>query len=214
LDHKHLLTLFRACISARYTHLEGGASYAVKHDNHTVTILFEKSNGALDWRNNLRFSARPYRDMKEVWYCHRGFLSVFRQVLSKLEELLLDKSIEHFVLVGYSHGAALALLTHEYILFHRPELVGKVEGYGFGCPRVIAGALPDSLRARLYGFTVIRNIDDLVTHLPPRLFGYRHPAKPYLIGRRGKYSRINAHRAEAYDVELSLLAARDTITFT
>lgn len=207
--YDNLLKLFDECLTARYRHVEEGASFAVKRENNTVKIYFEKSNGAEDWRNNLRFSARPYRDMAEPWRCHRGFMKVFFALLPYLKEILLDESVKHFVLVGYSHGAALALLCHEYILFHRPELLGKVEGYGFGCPRVIAGYVPPSLRARLFGFTVIRNLDDLVTHLPPRLFGYSHVTKPLTIGSRGKYTAIDAHRDENYRRELKLCAIKE-----
>lgn len=208
MDFEKLARLYDECLTAHYRHVGESASYAMKRENNTVTLYFEKSNGLDDWRNNFRFSARPYRDMKEPWRCHRGFAAVFHSLLFELESVFLDETVTDFVLVGYSHGAALALLAHEYILYHRPELLGRVEGYGFGCPRVIAGYIPPSLRARLYGFTVIRNLDDLVTHLPPRIFGYTHIDKPTVIGSRGRYSMIDAHRAESYRRELRLAAIR------
>lgn len=202
LDHERLLSLFEACLSADYRHVEEDASFSVKRENSHVTVYFEKSNGLRDWKNNFAFSAKPYRDMSDVWYCHRGFMRVFRALLSYLEEIFLDESVTGFTFVGYSHGAALALLAHEFVTYHRPELVDSVEGYGFGCPRVIAGKIPASLRERLGGFHVIRNLDDLVTHLPPRLFGYSHITKPYEIGKRGRYSMIAAHTDAAYSAEL------------
>ena len=174
--------------------------------NLSITVAFEKSNGKIDWRNNFAFSARPYRDMQEVWLCHRGFMKVFRALLPYLEGIFLDEGVKSFRLVGYSHGAALALLAQEYILYPRPELQGSVVGYGFGCPRVIAGHIPPALEKRLEDFTVIRNIDDIVTHLPPRLFGYRHVTRPFAIGRRGRYSMIDAHREISYEHELLLAA--------
>lgn len=206
-DHRKLLHLFEACISAEYRHVEEDGSFSVKRENDRVTVFFEKSNGREDWRNNFAFSARPYRDMSEVWLCHRGFMKVFRALLVYLEEIFLDESVRSFCLVGYSHGAALALLSHEYILFHRPELAGKVEGYGFGCPRVIAGHIPDALRKRLEGFVVIRNLDDIVTHLPPRIFGYSHVTRPVTIGKRGRYSIFAAHFDTSYIRELLLAAS-------
>ena len=209
-----LLKLFEACLAVKYRHCEEGASFYVRRENNRVTVFFEKSNGATDWRNNLRFSARPYRDMKEPWYCHRGFLAVFRAVLAHLETIFLDESVKEFQIVGYSHGAALALLSHEYILFHRPELLGRVESVGFGCPRVIYGRITPSLRARLFGFYIVKNHGDIVTHLPPRLFGYCHPVKPVVIGMRGKYSPIDAHRPESYLAELSAAARREAAETT
>ena len=205
-DQNRLFELFEACLAANYRHVEEDASFCVKRENDRVTVFFEKSNGKRDWRNNFSFSARPYRDMKEVWFCHRGFMKVFRALLSYLEPIFLDESVKSFCLVGYSHGAALALLAQEYILYHRPELQGSVEGYGFGCPRVIAGYIPDSLKERLKGFTVIRNLDDIVTHLPPRIFGYSHITKPLTVGKRGRYSMIAAHFESSYACELMRLA--------
>ncbi len=208
-DYNKLLSLFDATLAASYRTVENGASFALKRVNSHVTVFFEDSEGAIDWRNNFHFAAKPYRDMGEVFYCHRGFLSVFRAALPYLEKTLADESVNAFTVVGYSHGAALALLCHEYIWFHRPDVRKTLEGYGFGCPRVISGRMTASLQARWARFYPIRNIDDLVTHLPPRLFGYRHVKPPLLIGRRGKYSMIDAHRPENYRREL-LFASSST----
>ena len=107
-----------------------------------------------------------------------------------------DPAIEKIVTVGYSHGAALAVLCHEYIWYHRPDLRETIEGYGFGSPRVIWGALTADLQKRWAGFTIIRNLDDLVTHLPPAFLGYVHVGKMLEIGEEGKYSPADAHREE------------------
>ena len=208
-DYKTLLRYFEECLSVEYRHVEEDGSFFVKRENDRVTVFFEKSNGREDWRNNFAFSARPYRDMKEPWLCHRGFMKVFRAILPYLEEIFFDESVKSYCFVGYSHGAALALLAEEYLLFHRPELMGSVEGYGFGCPRVIAGHIPKSLKERLARFTVIRNFDDIVTHLPPRIFGYSHVTKPWVIGRRGRYSMLEAHFDTSYTRELHLAATEE-----
>ena len=49
---------------------------------------------------------------------------------------------------------------------------------------------------------MIRNIDDSVTHLPPRILGYRHVGNVVEIGQAGKYAGFDAHRAENYMIEL------------
>lgn len=206
-DYETLLNIFNECLSANYRHVENDASFAVKRVNDSVTILFEDSEGILDWRNNFRFSARPYRRMDEVWYCHRGFLSVFQAALPYFREIIEDESVKTFAVAGYSHGAALALLCHEYIWYHRPDVRKSLTGYGFGCPRVFSGRMTPSLAKRWETFYPIRNLDDLITHLPPRLFGYRHVKKLVTVGRRGKYSSIDAHRPENYRREL-LFAAK------
>ena len=67
-------------------------------------------------------------------------------------------------------------------------------GFGFGSPRVLWGIPFKFITKRWEGFVVIRNIDDLVTHVPPAILGYYHPRGVYKIGKKGKYSKIDAHR--------------------
>ena len=59
---------------------------------------------------------------------------------------------------------------------------------------------------RWQDFTLIRNIDDLITHLPPRVLGYFHIGKLMEIGEKGKYNRIDAHRPQSYLIELEKIA--------
>ena len=105
--------------------------------------------------------------------------------------------------MGYSHGAAIATLVHEYIFYNRPDLRENLWGYGFGCPRCFWGFHPSKeVQGRWARFFPIRNIDDLVTHLPPAVLGYRHVHSVYTVGERGKYRRAEAHRPENYQKEL------------
>ena len=60
-------------------------------------------------------------------------------------------------------------------------------------------------------FYVVRNLDDIVTHLPPYITGYRHVGNLVEIGRMGNYSGIEAHMAENYLSELSLLIEKHVI---
>ena len=78
----------------------------------------------------------------------------------------------------------------------------ELNGYGFGCPRVFSGNLTDSLAERWYNFKVIRNINDIVTHVPPKIFGFQHVGILYEIGYKGRYNCIDAHRPESYIQEL------------
>ena len=48
----------------------------------------------------------------------------------------------------------------------------------------------------------MRNIDDLVTHLPPAVFGYSHVGELLTVGEKGKYTRIEAHLAKNLAQEL------------
>lgn len=192
-----LSTLFENCLRAEYTHAGAGADYAVERHGATLIIYLEHSRGEEDWKNNLDFPTRAYCRGKECpFYAHRGFLRVWESLLPLLAPAIADQTVRKILTVGYSHGAALAVLCHEYVWYHRPDLRSVIEGYGFGCPRVLWGRLSADLRARWSRFTVIRNLDDLVTHLPPAILGYTHVGEMIEVGARGRYSRIDAHRPE------------------
>lgn len=198
-----LYSIFERCRYATYTHTENDASYAFEREGGRLYLLFEKSNGATDWYNNLDFPAVPYSNAGSIWFCHRGFLRVWRTLKPLVSDVIAQPGIDSITVVGYSHGAALAVFAHEYVWFHRPELRQRLTGYGFGCPRVLWGfCVRAALAERWERFFVIRNMDDLVTHLPPLLLGYRHVGHLLEVGKAGLYGRVDAHRPEHYEEQL------------
>lgn len=194
----NLLNMYQKVLNAQYIQLkEETASYCCKRDGNTLYLFFEWSNGATDWKNNFDFPAKPYRDMPNRWYAHRGFLKVWKVIEDKLAPFIKDQQIRKILIAGYSHGAALALFCHEYCKFNRRDIGENIYGYGFGCPRVAFGFLRKSVKERFNGFFVIRNKKDIVTHVPPALFFYRHVGKLVTVG-KGKWNCIDAHRPENY----------------
>ena len=206
-ENERLLSLFEQCLHCSYRKVEEDASFAIKHRGSCLTVFFQDSEGLLDWKHNLAFRSKPYG--KGGLRCHGGFYRVFKAALPYLEKEIADPSVKKITLVGYSHGAALALLCYKYALDARADLAGKIEGFGFGTPRVFKKGLTKEEKARFSGFTYIKNIDDIVTHLPLWLFGYRHVKPPLLIGARGRYSMIDAHRPTSYQEELRRLGAEE-----
>lgn len=192
-----LSQLFARCLEAPYVHLAHSADFYVERTGEALYLYFQDSDGSEDWKNNLDFPARPYRRMGTTqWYAHRGFIRVWKEIEPHIAPLAADRSIQSVTVVGYSHGGALAVLCHEYLWFHRSDLRRHIEGYGFGCPRVLWGPRSRELLSRWDRFSVIRNVDDLITHLPPRALGYFHVGRLVEIGEAGKYSRVDAHRGE------------------
>lgn len=195
--------LFSTCLHIPYTTVGRSANYAIKHENTTLYIFFQGSDGKNDWKNNLDFPAKPYRHMdKPTWFAHRGFARTWKEIEPFLAPEIADKSVKKIVIAGYSHGGALAMLCHEYVWYHRPDLRSTIEGYGFGAPRVFWGRRTAALKARWERFIIVRNINDIVTHLPPAAFGFKHMGKLLKIGEKGKYSSIQAHVAENILTEL------------
>ena len=204
-DRRHLKELFLRCLDAKYITVENSGSFAMELWGERLYIYFEKSDGKMDWENNFDFiateSRRECARKCEPWFAHGGFLRVWNSTLPYIEGALLDLRVREIVVVGYSHGAALALLCHEYVWYNRPDIRSGISGYGFGCPRVIWGRVPGE-KERWGSFYRIKNFDDVVTHLPPRAFGFRHVGKEINIGGAWRYSRVDAHRSENYVKEL------------
>ena len=127
-----LLRLFQKCVNCEYIHVENSGDYYIERQGSTLYIYLECSNGSTDWKNNLDFPAKPYKRMgRTVWFAHRGFLKVWKSIEDYLAPFIKDETIKKIVIVGYSHGAALAVLCHEYVWYNRPDLRDSIEGYGF-----------------------------------------------------------------------------------
>lgn len=198
-----LSTLFSRTLHITYTHVQNSADFATSRVGNTLYIYFAASQGKEDWKNNLSFPAKAYKRAKsKTWYAHRGFWKVWKTIEDYIASDIADKTVKKIVISGYSHGGAIALLCHEYAWYNRPDLRESIEGFGFGCPRVVFGRISKELDLRWERFTVVRNIDDIVTHLPPAVLGFNHVGMMLEIGERGKYSKIDAHRAENIMAEL------------
>lgn len=210
MDTSKLLEYGNRCYNAKYTTVENNGDYAIERDGNTLYLMFEWSDGAEDWLSNFNFPSTPYKDMEVEWKCHRGFLKVWKSIKPYIEESIMDMSVEKIIIIGYSHGAAIAALAHEYVWFNRPDLRDdNLEGYGFGAPRCYCGfKIRDELKERWKNFYVIRNCHDIVTHVPPVIFGFRHVGNMVAIGngtyevRKRKLKCIDAHRFENYQFSL------------
>lgn len=172
-----VLDMFKRCVNLGphyiHTHVNKG-SYFVEYDDDTLYVYFQGSNDDIDWKNNFDFGARPYRDMSIKWRAHRGFVRVWKEIEPFIKDDIMNQAIKHINIIGYSHGAALAVLAHEYAWFNRPDIRDNIFGYGFEAPRVFCGRIPESLKSRWENFYVFRNGEDIVTHVPPFIFGYKH----------------------------------------
>lgn len=194
-----LSQLFEKCLSQHYEQAPGEVNYAFEVEGETLFIFFESSKGLADWKRNFSFPAKAYHGMSGTWYAHHGFLRAWKTVRRVVFQKVEREHPRAIVVVGYSHGAAIATLCHEDLYYHRAVCNSSLFGYGFAAPRVLWGRVD---KERWRGFTVIRNIDDLVTHLPPRLLGFRHVGQMLRIGERGRYGCLEAHTPEAMKNEL------------
>ena len=169
--------------------------YKIVLDGECLYLVFEGSAEPSDWKANFDFfpkPVKPYKNMAKTWYAHGGFVKRWKaaedQITSEVLSAIGDRQL---VIVGYSHGAGLAALAHEWFEFYGHEPLG----YGFGGPRVlwISGKM---IRNRMWYFKAICNRGDIVTHLPFFIFGYMHNRK-LKIGKQ-RLIGIDAHRPKSY----------------
>ena len=143
---KTLSQLFYECAyTVEYQTVGDSVNYAFVEEGSTLYIYFQGSSQISDWVRNFLFKKKPYKDMKVPYRVHRGFLAAWKEV----EDIVIAKICEdgddgfkwrHIVVVGYSHGGALAGLCHECVWFWRPDLrESGLEGYGFEAPRFYGG---------------------------------------------------------------------------
>lgn len=194
----NLRKAFEECLSHinDFIHCENDGDFFTKCEGDTLTIFLEWSDDKADWRNNFRFLAipcKPYKSMKNIWFCHRGFRKVWKAIKKYIEAAIKNPAIKKIKIVGYSHGAAIALLCYEFCKFNRPDC--DIQGIGFGCPRVFWGYVPKAVKERVKDFKVVRNGNDIVTHVPPALFGFRHVSELVKVGQTNP---IDDHRPESY----------------
>lgn len=194
-----LLKIFKTCITINYRHVENYADYAYIREGDKLTIYFQQTKGNHDWLRNFQFPAKAYKNSDTTLYFHSGFLSVWKSLKPYISELITDKSIKEIIVAGYSHGAALATICFEYVWYNRPDIRDNITGYGFGAPRVLSSiGLTEEIINRFNNFYIIRNHNDIVTHVPPKLFTYRHVNHIIEIGKNQKYNCFDSHRDYAY----------------
>jgi len=175
---------YKCAFEVKYETVGNDVNYAFIEDGSTLYLFLQGSSSDVDWRRNFTFPARPYKDMGIPYLVHRGFLEAWKE----LEDVVIAKVTErvpygewkykydHVVVIGYSHGSSLAFFATECIWYHREDLRdGGFETYAFESPRVFAGFwIPKKLRERWNNMTVFVNGSDIVTHCPPRIFGFCH----------------------------------------
>ena len=147
-------------------------------ENVVLYILFQESNGALDWFHNL--IAIPSR-VEPIdgcgFFVHKGFASVWRSgneiILDRLEEKLERRQFADFKVVfgGFSHGGPLAMLAcNEW--FHKTRR--KEDCTIFGSPKLAWGRDAVAALQHSGNHTHWLNPADAVTHVPLERWQFRH----------------------------------------
>lgn len=194
MDTSRLSGLFARCDTGTWKQAGKHVSYRFECDEDELTIFFQGSCEPIDWFRNFMFAKRPYKDMKEPYRVHGGFLKAWKEVEDIVRAEIKDETIKHITIVGYSHGGALCAFCHECVWFDRPDLRSSIDGYAFEAPRIYAGfKVKKSLLPRWERLYIIRNDMDIVTHLPPIAFGFCHVGNILHVGKGEFYGFIKSH---------------------
>lgn len=188
----NLTKLFEDCAyNIDYDVIGNDVNYKFIEENDTLNIFFQGSNdikadkGWIDWLRNFWFfptRKKPYKGMKDPFYVHSGFLAAWKEVedlvIGKITELDDEEKYKwkHINIIGYSHGAALACICHECVWYYRPDLNDNLQTYAFEAPRAFTH-INKKVCERWKTCTIFRNNNDIVTHCPPKLFGFKHVGK-------------------------------------
>lgn len=161
----NLLELFNTCLTISYEQIGSEVNYAFVEEKDTLYIYFECSASKQDWKANFDFKRVVYDGLFKV---HRGFYECYYQVRNIILDKVYSKDWEEVIVIGYSHGSTLCGFATQDIRYHFPNL--KLHGYGFESPRFVK--VKKELKYMWNDFTVIRNGTDIVTHVPPKIFGF------------------------------------------
>ena len=160
-----LLELFHKCAyEIVYEQIGDSVNFKFIKNEDTLYIYFQGSNSITDWVENFMFTQKVYKEFR----VHKGFYRAYSQVRDLMLDVIYNGKYKNIIVVGYSHGGALCQLAHEDIVYHFPQL--NVHSYAFESPRCLK--VPKKYKERWKNLTVIRNGTDIVTHCPPKLFGY------------------------------------------
>ncbi len=110
------LALFEACLHGPW--ITSGRNIEFKIENSVLYL--QSSREFSDWLFNFNFPVVPYKNMKEKFFVHRGFVKAWQSVRDEV----MSRVDEFEVIVGYSHGADVAILAHEdfrYVRGFQPE---------------------------------------------------------------------------------------------
>lgn len=215
----NLIELFDTCNNRRdYVTVkreDGKKKYEVDYkfveEDDILYIFFEPSDGRTDWKVNFSYWRKPYADMEISYRVHGGFLESWKLIKDTIRAKVTERDYvapmcedntyaykwHRIIIAGYSHGGALAALCHECVWYEREDLRNikdAIVGISFDGPRVFAGLkIPAALKERWAQFYVFRNHSDIVTHLPPVIFFFRHVGNKVRIGVGENPGWISAH---------------------
>lgn len=172
--------------------------YCIIETPTEVILSFKGTDSDIDWKINFDFWVRPYQKQPQRWYTHRGFARAWKlakdQIVSEVIAVLKSRKL---IIIGYSHGADITILAHEYFWFNDYDPNSSVFG-----PARLCWLPSKAIRGRFSKLNCYMTYGDIVTHVPFWVLGYRHVGRINKVGRRHFVSH-KPHLKAAYIEALS-----------
>lgn len=148
-----------------------------------------------------KFNSIEFRKKVKV---HFGFDKSYNssEVKEKIHEILKNSPVDNVYITGHSYGAALAALCALDLSLEFSNI--DCEVLLFGCPRIGNRYFKEFYNFQLFKTLRVVNKGDIVSHLPPWFFGYKHIGTKILIGNT-KFPRfwlVRYHNLEKYYFEM------------
>jgi hypothetical protein len=199
----YLLEEFKACIGGNWKTIGKDVQYRIDRIGPNQAILsFQGTVSIQDLAIDLKVFCNPFKEKAKDKYgnvLHRGFQEGFESAFEIIHKELIDMGIQYVDVRGYSLGAAYGMLFTLYL----PKVGIETEALLYGTPRVFFfpnKKLKEEAKKRILR---IENADDIICHLPPLLFGFRHVGHVYKINISNWCYTIEDHLIKNYINELS-----------
>lgn len=195
------------------------ANYEVhwEEDRNVIQVHFEETHGRMDWITNFMFTKKYYEsfrwnDQKITLRVHNGWAAMYKavkdEVREKVSSLLKLHPDAYVEVIGWSLGSGQACLCAQdlnYNLGIKPYLYtfGSVNLYKTNIfTRKLTKAYLNSCCTEIWNFA---DVNDVVGHVVPKLFGFIKPNPVWLKQKRFNIFRLfNARKyhTEYYKHEL------------
>jgi hypothetical protein len=165
----------------------------VRINDFSIDIGVAGSNDFKDWFDNFRIIGTTRSGYGRV---PRGFYTNLDRLAPKIMELIKDHRDKTVTISGHSRGGAIAFLLA--IFLHRQGF-RITDIVTFGCPNVGKSNFIREVKRIKANIRMYKNGSDLITTLPPFIFGYKKPSRQIQIGKKRWWgTSIEDHYRESY----------------